>query len=206
MGDHDSNIRWQQCDRWNTPYQIAKLRFYFFGCCRCFCCCWLFNIIFDMSSNRTCRKNVVMEELRLNKFFQSWGVVNLHRLILSMCEVLTYTSFPEVHHINTEYQFIISNCQLPNKKTFLQCFRIFFHSCTRVKSIQPLYNKGSRDSSVGIVTRYGLEGPGSNPGGARFSAPIQTGSGAHPASCTMGTGVFPGGKDGRGVMLTTHPF
>jgi hypothetical protein len=32
---------------------------------------------------------------------------------------------------------------------------------------------------------------GSNPGAARFSAPIQTGSGAHPASCTMGTGSFP---------------
>jgi hypothetical protein len=30
-----------------------------------------------------------------------------------------------------------------------------------------------------------------NPGGSRFSAPIQTGSGAHPASCTMGTGSFP---------------
>jgi hypothetical protein len=50
----------------------------------------------------------------------------------------------------------------------------------------------SRDSVVGIATRYGLEGQGSNPGGARFSAPIQTGSGVHPASCTMGTGSFPG--------------
>jgi hypothetical protein len=40
--------------------------------------------------------------------------------------------------------------------------------------------------------------------GARFSAPIQTGSGAHPASCKMGTGSFPGGKSDRGVMLTTH--
>jgi hypothetical protein len=35
---------------------------------------------------------------------------------------------------------------------------------------------------------------------------IQTGSGAHPASCTMGTGgPFPGVKRGRGVTLTTHP-
>ena len=30
--------------------------------------------------------------------------------------------------------------------------------------------------------------------GARFSAPVQTGPGAHPASCTMGTGSFPGIK------------
>jgi hypothetical protein len=35
---------------------------------------------------------------------------------------------------------------------------------------------------------------------------VQTGSEAHPASCTMGTGgPFPGSKRGRGVMLTTHP-
>ena len=45
---------------------------------------------------------------------------------------------------------------------------------------------------------------GSNPGGgARFSAPIRTGPGAHPASYTMGTGSFPGVKQpGRGV---DHP-
>jgi hypothetical protein len=29
---------------------------------------------------------------------------------------------------------------------------------------------------------------------ARFSAPVQTGPEAHPASCTMGTGSFPGKK------------
>jgi hypothetical protein len=32
------------------------------------------------------------------------------------------------------------------------------------------------------------------PVGARFSDPVQTGSGAHPASYTMATGLFPGGK------------
>ena len=30
--------------------------------------------------------------------------------------------------------------------------------------------------------------------GARFSLPVQTGSETNPASCTMGTGSFPGGK------------
>jgi hypothetical protein len=44
-----------------------------------------------------------------------------------------------------------------------------------------------RDSSVGIATRYGLEGPGiESRWGARFSAPVQTGRVAHPASYTMG--------------------
>ena len=42
--------------------------------------------------------------------------------------------------------------------------------------------------------------------GARFSAPVHTGPGAHPASCTMGTGSFPGAKSGRGVTLTPHPL
>ena len=61
-------------------------------------------------------------------------------------------------------------------------------------------------SSVGIATDYGLEGPGSNPGGGQEFPPVQTGPGAHPASCKMGTGSFPAVKGGRGVLLTTHPL
>jgi len=45
-----------------------------------------------------------------------------------------------------------------------------------------------------------------NPGGGRNFPPVQTGPGAHPASCTMGTGSFPGVNCGRGVLLTTHPL
>jgi hypothetical protein len=52
--------------------------------------------------------------------------------------------------------------------------------------------QGGRDSSVGVATRYWLDGPGSNPsgrgGGARFSSLAQTCPGAHPACCAMGTG------------------
>ena len=60
---------------------------------------------------------------------------------------------------------------------------------------------GGQDSSVGIATRYGLDGPGiESRWGARFSAPVQTGPGAHPASCATGTGSFPGIKrPGRGA-------
>jgi len=62
-------------------------------------------------------------------------------------------------------------------------------------------------SSVGIATGYRLDGPGiESRWGARFSAPVQTGPGAHPASCTMGTGSLPRVKSGRGVTLTTHPL
>ena len=42
------------------------------------------------------------------------------------------------------------------------------------------------------------------PVGARFSAPVQSGPEAHPASCTMGTGSFPGVRCCRGVTLTPH--
>jgi hypothetical protein len=60
-------------------------------------------------------------------------------------------------------------------------------------------------SSVGIATGYGLDGPGiESRWGARFSAPVQTGPEAHPASCTMGTGSFQGVKSGQGVTLTPH--
>ena len=61
-----------------------------------------------------------------------------------------------------------------------------------------------RDSSVCIATRYGLDGPGiESRWGTRFSSPVHTGPGAHPASYTMGTGSFPGLKrPGGGV---DHP-
>jgi hypothetical protein len=55
-----------------------------------------------------------------------------------------------------------------------------------------------RGSSVSIVSDYGLDDRGSIPTESEdFSSSlcVQTGSGAHQASCTMGTGVpFPGGK------------
>ena len=60
-------------------------------------------------------------------------------------------------------------------------------------------------SSVGIATGYGLDRQGiESRWGARFSAPAQTGPGAHQASCTVGTGSFAGVKSGRGVTLTPH--
>ena len=52
-----------------------------------------------------------------------------------------------------------------------------------------------------MATRYGLDDLGiESRCGPRFSAPVQTDPGAHPASCTMGTGSFLGVKwPGRGV-------
>jgi hypothetical protein len=56
-------------------------------------------------------------------------------------------------------------------------------------------------------TGYGLDGQGiESRWGARFSVPVRTGPGAHPASCTMGTRSFPVVKSGRGVTLIPHPL
>jgi hypothetical protein len=79
---------------------------------------------------------------------------------------------------------------------------------TTVLSVQPTQNfipilssVCGPGSSVGIAT--GLSGDRIQVV-ARFSAPVQTGFGAQPAPCTMGTRSFPGVKSGRGVMLTPH--
>jgi hypothetical protein len=63
-----------------------------------------------------------------------------------------------------------------------------------------------RDSSVCIATRFGLDGPGIESRWERdFPQPSRPAPGAHPASCTMGTGsLSPGVKQpGRGA---SHPI
>jgi hypothetical protein len=68
----------------------------------------------------------------------------------------------------------------------------------------PSYGPGS---VVSIASSYGLDGPGIEfRWGARFSAPVHSGSGPHLASCTMGTRAFTGVKSGHGVTLTPHPL
>jgi len=54
--------------------------------------------------------------------------------------------------------------------------------------------------------RAGRSGDRIPVGGRDFPAPVQTGPGTHPASCTMGTGSFLVVKSGRGVTLTPHPL
>ena len=61
-------------------------------------------------------------------------------------------------------------------------------------------------SSVGITTDYRLDGPRIESRWEREFMPVLTDSVAHTASCTMGTGSFPGVKGGRGVKLNPHPL
>jgi hypothetical protein len=86
-------------------------------------------------------------------------------------------------------------------------FLIFSLAKHWVSSWYVLYhNFGGPGNSVRIVTGYGLDGPGiESQWGTRFSALVQTGPGAHPASCTTGTGSFSGGKERPGRDADLSP-
>jgi hypothetical protein len=76
-------------------------------------------------------------------------------------------------------------------------------SASYAKTIDRLYYRDvGRDSVVRIAA--GLYGD-RIPVGATFFAPVQTGPGAHPASCTMGTGSLSRRLSSRGAALTTDP-
>jgi hypothetical protein len=61
-----------------------------------------------------------------------------------------------------------------------------------------------RDSSVGIATRYRLDGPGiESRWGQDFPHPSRPALG--PTQPPTGYRVFAGGKSGRGMTLTTTP-
>jgi hypothetical protein len=69
---------------------------------------------------------------------------------------------------------------------FLFSFFIFF-LISSFQVIFPLF--AGRDSIVTLATRYWLDDTGiESREGERFSASVQTGPAAHPASYTMGTG------------------
>jgi len=60
-------------------------------------------------------------------------------------------------------------------------------------------------SSVGIATGYGLDGPGSNPGVARFSAHCPDWPCGPPSLLYSGCLVFPGGKERPGPDADPSP-
>ena len=59
---------------------------------------------------------------------------------------------------------------------------------------------------VGIATRYGLEGPGIESRWGEIFRTYPDRLRGPPSLLYNGYRVFPGGKGGRSVMLTTHPL
>jgi hypothetical protein len=68
------------------------------------------------------------------------------------------------------------------------------------------WHRGGPGSSVGVPTELRAGRPGDRIPVGRDFPPVQTGPGAHAASCTMGTGSFPRVNYGWGVLLTTQPL
>jgi len=67
-----------------------------------------------------------------------------------------------------------------------------------------------RNGTVGIATRYGLDGWSLNLGRARFFATVQTSPGTHATSCNVDNGYFSQGQSileqpGRGIYHPPHP-
>jgi hypothetical protein len=73
-----------------------------------------------------------------------------------------------------------------------------------ISELLPL-TKG-RDSSVGIATRYGLEGPRIESRWGEIFRTYPDRLWGPPSLLHNEHRVFLGGKGGRGVMLTTHPL
>ena len=74
-------------------------------------------------------------------------------------------------------------------------FTVSWNICAQ-SEVLIIYHTSGPDSSVGIATEL-RDGRSVDriPVRAKFSAPVQTGPGAHRASCTMGNRVYPVGKE-----------
>jgi hypothetical protein len=68
---------------------------------------------------------------------------------------------------------------------FIAISILFYYTTELVRIAQPVQR---------LPTGWTVRGSNPGGGGGDFSAPVQTGPEAHPASCTMGTGSFPGGN------------
>ena len=135
----------------------------------------------------------------------SWLWISVNKL----CWTVSYWSlyilhFIALHYFNFIFCYFHRGCNYSCRPRISEPSQTIRVSTVRLCCAFYWPDTVGRDSSVGIATGYGLDGPGiESRWEARFSPPIQTGPGAHPAPYTMGTGSFPRVKrSGRGV---DHP-
>jgi len=124
-----------------------------------------------------------------------------------LCTVVKFAGRTQTHDLHVAFK--LSNLMLEKDRedrldrTF-QKWRSIIKSEGEMNVLHVM--KFGPGSSVGIATELRAGRSGIESRWGRDFPPVQTGPGAHSASCTMGTGSFPGVKCGRGVLLTTHPF
>ena len=102
-------------------------------------------------------------------------------------------------HFNTHFNTHLNQIHSPLKMNEERLFR-------NVRKMRLSRMVWSRDISVGIATRYGLEGPGIE---SQWGEIFRTSSNrlrGLPSLLYMGTGSFPGVKCCRGATLTPHPL
>jgi hypothetical protein len=98
---------------------------------------------------------------------------------------------------------------LNNINNFIKCKScVNCNSAVGIATCYEMEGSGILTPVVGIATCYEMEGSGFlTPVVSRdfiFSTPIETGPGAHPASCTVGTKSLSGVYSGRVLLLTNH--
>ena len=121
-----------------------------------------------------------------------------HGRFVCVCVCVCARDSPRAYHIPTAVNVYLLNLIINVKNTLIQTMIVKIKFSTIV-------HRGP-GGSVGIATELPAGRSGDRiPVGRDFS-PFQTGPGAHPTSCTMGTGSLPAVKYGRSVLLTTHPF
>jgi len=107
--------------------------------------------------------------------------------------------------LNVLYLYISTSHSMYSAQYGCSLYFYYYYYYYHYYLLSPLYTWTGYLSRHSYCLRAGRSGD-RIPVGARFSAPVQTGPETHPASCTMGTGSFPGVRCGRGVTLTPHPF
>jgi len=82
--------------------------------------------------------------------------------------------------------------------------RARYHSCPQANDCVHYSSFNKTNPSSRLATSWAVRG--SNPGGGEIFRTCPDRPWAHPVSCKMGTGSFPGVKSGRCVTLTPHPL
>ena len=110
---------------------------------------------------------------------------SIYRRVKSEISLLPSFRFPSI------LSLILNGNTLTSQRIFCGVLYIVFRYCWP-------------GSSVGIATDYGLDGPGSNPGGDEIFRPSRPALGPTQPPVKWVKGLSLGVKCGRGVLLTTH--
>jgi hypothetical protein len=126
-------------------------------------------------------------------------------LIISGVELITIIYASSVPTSQRTHRFVITSTRA-YMKTITPCGQIFTFNIIYSMLCDFIYTNSGPGSSVGVATDYGLDGPGSNPGGGEIFRPSRQALGPTQSPVKRVPDLSRGVKCGRGVLLTTHPL